>query len=98
MAASDEGLGLEGEAEAPHETQKNPPKNVLGFGERNMAASRLEMLFIRAFPRNKQASKQASKFENGVVCARAPRGADRRSGAPIARGATGHRAPPLSSH
>jgi hypothetical protein len=31
---------------------------------------------------------QASKFENGV-CARAPRrGADRRSGAPIARGAT----------
>ena len=26
-----------------------------------MAASRLEMLFIRAFPRNKQASKQASK-------------------------------------
>ena len=94
MAASDEGLGLEGEAEAPHET----PKNVLGFGERNMAASRLEMLFIRAFPRNKQASKQAKKFENGVVCARAPRGADRRSGAPIARGATGHRAPPLSSH
>ena len=95
MAASDEGLGLEGEAEAPHETQKNTPKMFLVLENETWPRRDLKCCSSELF---RGTSKQARKFENGVVCARAPRGADRRSGAPIARGATGHRAPPLSSH
>ena len=59
MAASDEGLGLEGEAEAPHETH---PKMFLVLENETWPRRDLKCCSSELFRgTSKQASKQASK-------------------------------------
>ena len=64
MAASDEGLGLEGEAEAPHETQKNTPKMFLVLENETWPRRDLKCCSSELF---RGTSKQTSKQKNKEV-------------------------------